>query len=165
MKKKAREFGTQLIIKRFDFFRESYSEQGTNDQDLVARIYRSCQVAHIWRCHNVSHGYFYRCPQSIFIPEVVGESHKSDFDGDRLRIHNGDSFGEELLDFLERSTPLSACSYCLGSVGRSFPHAQVVRSSWRKFQKYRTEDLVDWAFLKTLEDKADTKNGCFLEIN
>lgn len=161
----ARQYNTALVFKRFDIFRESYSEVGSEDHHLIARIYQSCQIAHIWRCHNVSSGFFYRCPESIFIPQVVGKLPVENSNDDRLKIHGGSNFGYELLEFLERKDPLSACSHCLGSVGRPFDHMQAVRSSWRKLQEIRTEDLVDWDFLRKLEDDADAYNGCYVTVN
>ena len=128
-KQMATQHGTDLVIKRFDRFRESYSEIGTENDELVSRVYQSCQIAHIWRCHTVRRGYFYRCPQSIFVSRVIrgGEPHPED----ALPITNCPNFGEQLLAFLEQPHPLNACRHCLGSVGDLFDHEQVSRSAWR----------------------------------
>lgn len=152
-----------LVIKRFNQFRETYTELGTNDDALVKRIYRTCQIAHVWRCHTIAHGYFFRCPQSVFIPALLLPDAEKAVDG--LKIHSGPTFGEELLDFLENPDPLRSCQFCLGSVGRKFDHSQVSRSGWRQRQKLSTEKLLDQQFLEQLEEDPDAHNGCFTTIN
>ena len=37
-----------LRFHAFDEFQESYSETGTDDDDLVRRIYATCNIAHRW---------------------------------------------------------------------------------------------------------------------
>jgi organic radical activating enzyme len=157
----ADEHGTDLVIKHFNWFRESYSELGIDDDTLVRRIYQTCQIAHIWRCHTVRHGYFYRCPQSVFIPRIIsgGESHLED----RLAITGSPDFGERLLAFLERPEPLAACRHCLGSSGKIFEHSQVARSGWRDLQRSPAEDMLDRPFLEHLEHQnPDADNGCWV---
>jgi len=48
----AEKHGVRLRMKYFHYFRESYSELGTRDARLVERIYRTCQMANVWRCNN-----------------------------------------------------------------------------------------------------------------
>src|SRR5262245_57337259 len=45
--------GTELVVSRVTMFRESYSEIGTTDVELIRRIYRNCVIAHVWRSHTV----------------------------------------------------------------------------------------------------------------
>lgn len=161
LKEQAIEYNTELVIKRFEKFRESYSEIGTTEDLLVKRIYQSCQIAHIWRCHTVRNGFFYRCPQSIFIPSVAGSSepHLED----KLAITDDTLFGAKLLAFLEQPTPLKACRNCLGSVGKIFDHSQISRSHWRKLQMFCTEEMIDYDFLTKLEEiDPDYDNDCWI---
>lgn len=137
-----------LITYSFDHFRMSYSELGTSNQSLTQRIYQTCLVAHHWRCHTVENSTLYRCPQSLFIPQVL------QLDGpllDGLPLIDHPAFGDDLLRFLESSDPLRACRHCLGSVGALFPHEQIVRRHWRQPQLLPTEQLLDMAFLEALE--------------
>jgi organic radical activating enzyme len=165
LKNRAMQYGTSLVIKNFDKFRETYAEEGTSDSRLVARIFQSCQIAHTWRCHTVAQGYFYLCPQSAYVPRLLTgvDSDKSAANG--LKITADASFGPEILKFLERDNPLSACSSCLGSVGKIFRHEEIRRSLWRLSQKYSTEELIDWNFLEGLESNPDAHNDCFETVH
>jgi len=155
-------YGKCLVVKRFDRFRETYAQKGSDDFHLINRIYRSCQIAHTWRCHTVSRGYFYLCPQSIFVPMIShSSSDNQEYKENGLKISGDSGFGQELLRFLESEDPLSACSSCLGSVGKLFNHEQVPRNIWTQYQQYTTEELLDREFLEQLESDPDKHNGCF----
>jgi organic radical activating enzyme len=156
---RAREYGVAVEWKQFDYFRESYSEIGTDDAALVRRIYRTCQIAHVWRCHNVIDGHFYLCPQSYFVPALAGD--EGGRGGDGLWISERPSLGLELRALLARETPLRACRNCLGSVGRRFPHRQVARAAFRSAQARPTEELLDREFLERLSNvDPGASNGC-----
>ncbi len=58
--------GVRINFKPFRYFRESYSELGTPNQALTERIYRTCQMANVWRCHTLWSGHLFRCPQTSF---------------------------------------------------------------------------------------------------
>jgi len=148
----ADEHGVRLRLKHFHSFRESYSELGTPDRGLVERIYRTCQMANVWRCHTVLNGYLYRCPQSAFLPSVVQwPEPDGEAPADGLPIADSPAFAQRLLAFLESPEPLRVCTRCLGSVGRLFEHRQTPRPTWRAQQEHRTEELVDWEHLDMLE--------------
>jgi len=138
----ARAARVRLRFERPREFRESYSEQGTDDPGLAQAIFDSCRVAHDWRCHAVAHGRFYKCPQSYFLPKMV--------DGcavnqalDSVPITDSVTFGEDLLAYLESPEPLASCGHCLGTAGRRFPQAQVRRVEFRGLQRRPAEELVD----------------------
>jgi cyclic pyranopterin phosphate synthase len=157
----ARRHHVDLKLLYFDRFRESYSELGTEDRALTERIYKTCEVAHYWRCHNVSDGYFYRCPQSVFLPRLLKKDDLSVQEVDGLRIVDSPSFGEELLAYLESERPLKSCKYCLGSVGKLFDHEMVSRKHWQEPQQRSTEQLLDTEFLSILENlDPDADNLC-----
>lgn len=143
----ADEHGVRLRLKYFHYFRESYSELGTRDPELTGRIYRTCQMANVWRCNTVLNGHLYRCPQSAFLPSVIPRPGTDD----GLPLTDAPSFGQQLLAFLESSDPLGTCANCLGSVGRLFRHSQVRRPAWRTRQQHHTEELLDWEHLSELE--------------
>jgi organic radical activating enzyme len=146
----AGEHGVRLKFKTFDYFRQSYAETGTSDDGLVDRIYRTCQMAHSWRCLTVWSGHLYRCPQSLFLPSVLDSL---DLAHEGIPIADDPGFGERLLDFLEDPRPLSACRNCLGSVGTLFYHTQIPRRTpWREPQAKAVEDLIDRQHLRYLED-------------
>jgi hypothetical protein len=143
--------GVRLRLKYFHYFRESYSESGTRDVTLVERIYRTCQMANVWRCNTVLNGYLYRCPQSAFLLSIIHQPGSQADPPDGLKITDSQDFAQQLLAFLESPEPLRACGNCLGSVGRLFGHTQMSRPLWRAQQQDHTEELVDWEHLDTLE--------------
>jgi len=72
-------------------------------------------------------------------------------------IRNKSKFQVELFEYLHSTEPLGSCSYCLGSVGILIPH----NSSVRYYDKPQTtEELVDWKFLRKLEEDPYLDNGC-----
>lgn len=143
----------------FDSFRESYSELGTRDTSLVQRIYSSCKMAHIWHSHSVADGYFYKCPQSLFLPKVINNDILLP-NKDGVKITDSKEFYKKLLVYLESTEPLSACYNCLGSVGKLFAHEQKKPNTWRSQQQYITEELIDMEYLAILEENPDANNSC-----
>ncbi|HEV8562948.1 MAG TPA: radical SAM protein [Actinophytocola sp.] len=141
-------YGTELTISRYDQFRESHSEYGTHDRHLVRRIYNTCEIVNLWRCHTVINGVFYKCPEGYFLPVLRGEEPR-----DGLVLTDDAGTGANLLTYLNSEEPLYACRFCLGTVGLAFPHQQVRRREWRTPQQKPTEDLVDYAYLAEREEK------------
>lgn len=149
---KAKLWGVDLKLRYFDRFRETYSEQGTKDKGLVGRIYNTCQFAHVWRCHNFSDGFLFRCPQSLFIPKLINNDILTHPTIDGIKITDSPTFGGDLLAYLESPEPLASCYHCLGSVGKLFAHEQVSRGMWRLRQHHSTEELIDLEYLAALEE-------------
>lgn len=157
--RRAAEFGVVLEFLYFDRFRESYTELGTQNLSLVKRIYRSCQIAHRWQCHNVEAGYFFKCPQAHMLPSYLsGAGLRAGTDG--ILIEDVPELKRRLLDYLEAAEPLASCRHCLGSVGKLFPHEEVRRAEWREPQNLRTEDLLDREHLTLLEADPDADTLC-----
>ncbi len=134
--------GVALTVNLISEFREGYAERGTNDWRTVNRIFRSCQVAHMWRCHLVQNGYIYRCPPSYFLPMIPGGAGDPTPDG--LAIGSGPRFRDELKRFLESPIGPSACQRCLGTAGKK-------AQAWAPQQRGTSEELLDWKFLAKLE--------------
>jgi organic radical activating enzyme len=155
----AAEHGVEVEWLRFDHFRESYSEIGTDDAALVRDIYRTCQIAHLWDCHNVVDGQFYKCPQSYFVAALVGGEVEPGRDG--VAITDRASLGAEIAAYLASEEPLQACRNCLGSVGRLFAHRELPRPAFRAEQARPTEELLDREFLELLRSgDPGASNGC-----
>jgi organic radical activating enzyme len=137
----AERHGVALRFRACDEFQESYSETGTDDTDLVDRIFTTCNIAHRWRCHNVIDGWFFRCPQAHYIPKLL----RDDPDvrhADGLQIDDTPAFRGRLLAYLRSPEPPQACANCLGTAGRYEAHAQIRRVEFRERQRAPTEDLV-----------------------
>ncbi len=155
---KAKKHGTHLFMTVRNEFRESYSETGTKDFKMIKRIYNTCLIVHRLHCHNIEAGYFFKCPQAVFLPRMLeGKFPSPNVDG--IKIADSPAFGEELRAYLDSPDPLMSCRNCLGSVGKRFEHSQVKRSEWRQLQQDKLEDLVDTDLLATLEDDLDSKAG------
>lgn len=154
---RARTHGVNVCVNRFERFRESYSEVGTHDEDLVEDIFDTCQMAHEWFCHTVHEGNFYLCPQSLFLPRI-GVAHAGPPDG--LPIETDEGFASLLLAYIERRSPLNSCRNCLGSVGKLLPHQQVRRNAWQQPQQIPVEDLLDRPHLEALKTGTHAPYGC-----
>lgn len=153
-KAKAKAFGKRLTVNRYDQFRATFSMQGTSDEALINQIYGTCKIANLWGCHAVKAGYFYKCPQSIYIPELTGKLVASD----RVEINESHSFQEQLLEFINSPIPLSACANCMGTVGILENHEMIPSRRWHTSIDKPLEELVDLdyldhcTFIQTKED-------------
>lgn len=150
-----------VVIEYFNFdnFRESYSEIGTDNIELVQRIYSTCKIAHTWRSHTVADGYFYKCPQSLFLPKVINQENLKPL-ADGIKITDSTGFAKDLLAYLKSTEPLLSCYHCLGSVGKLFAHEQKSRLTWRLSQQYPTEELIDMDYLAVSEANPRANNLC-----
>jgi len=149
--------GVELTVNYYEHFRVAYSEIGTDSPALVQDIYDTCKLVNVWLAHTMIDGWFYKCPQSVFIQRQV---ERADWDAraDGLEITDGDGFRDRLVEFLNAPQPLRACRNCLGSVGRIHPHAEVRRHVWR--QNAPTEDVLDRAFLAEAKRDVAVDDGC-----
>ena len=144
---RARQHGVRIYFDRTTTFRISFSVPGALSPDLTEGIYRSCGIVHDMRCHTVARGYFYKCPQSYFLPRTLTDA---EIGWDRVRISRDPAFGAELREFLARDEPLEACRHCLGTSGRRIAHSQVRRRAFLVPQDHPTEALVDPRYLRRL---------------
>jgi cyclic pyranopterin phosphate synthase len=144
---KARRYGTMLNMAIADEFRESYSEVGTNDATLIRKLYRTCWLL---KCHQIEKGFFFKCAPSVFLPRMLQTKFRSPrIDG--IKIVDSPSFGEKLRAFLDSPYPLASCKHCLGSAGKKISHSQVRRSEWRQPQESKSEEMIDYELLSTME--------------
>lgn len=157
----AQDHNVKLELRKFTHFREPYAEKSNPDAQLVKRIYRTCQIAHIWQCHTIHEGRFYRCPQAIFLPSVMIDAHIPD---EGLEITSSPDFAYRLKEYLERDTPFAACTYCLGSVGKLYPHELINRNQWRQPQNESVEHLLDLTHLERLEIEPSADFECIEKV-
>jgi organic radical activating enzyme len=137
----ARTHEVELSLNRVHHFRQSYTEVANTDRALIERVCRSCKIIHVWRCHTVANGMFFRCPQSYFLPRVLGE-HFAESDVDALRIEDTDDFGERLFDFLTSADPPASCAQCLGTSGHLVSHVQVRPAEFRAAQEISAREML-----------------------
>jgi cyclic pyranopterin phosphate synthase len=151
-KDKAIEYNVRLKVYAYQQFRRQFSLPGSHDPALTQRIYDACMKVHVWGCHSVYAGHIYRCPQSIFIPRMLGLPPEQ-LRRDGLEIRDTPEFFDQLLAYLTSPVPLQACRNCLATVGVKRNHVQVVRQDWLKHQGDALEDSVDYAELHRIEAK------------
>lgn len=147
---KAKDFNVHLEVFYFNEFRRTFSLSGSNDESFVQRIYQSCKAAHVWGCHYLNDGYFYKCPQSAFLPRMVSFS-EDDKIRDRVKLRDAPDFRDELYEFLTSPKPLAACRHCLGTAGVMRPHVQVKPKDWISDQNGSLESMVDYQELSRIE--------------
>jgi len=137
----ARRHDVSVRCRRYQAFQESYSEQGTDDPELVKKIYLTCNTAHRWRCHTVAGGWFFKCVQSYMIPRGMQAGPDATYDNG-IQIDAAPGFRDRLLSYLTSPEPLPSCRNCLGSAGRYIDHQQVRRDDFRAAQSHPTEQMI-----------------------
>lgn len=152
----ANEHGVHLELHYIDSFREKFAESGTSDKELIRRIFSTCETTHIWRCHTLYDGHFYRCPHGALIPRVFRPDTESEFTRDGIKISDGHNFAGALQDYISSKEPLHSCSNCLGTAGRRSPHVQ--ESAMVKRPIHTTEEVVNWEQLARLEKSFENPN-------
>ena len=94
----------------------------------------------------------------------LGDSKLRQSAADGVKISDSPDLARDLSTYLKSPEPLAACRYCLGSVGKRFPHSQVARRGWRQLQAGATESLLDVEYLSILEKvDPDADNLCLKE--
>ena len=141
-----------LRFARYPQFRQIYSQNPSSNDELTMRVFKTCEVAHHWKCYTLDKGVLYRCPQSLFIPIVQSEVKQ-----EGLSLLDSDITPQHILNFLNSENSLDACKYCLGSAGLLFTHNLVPRKNWADKPTGEYNNLVDFEYLKTLETTGPSK--------
>lgn len=157
---KALSLGKKMTIFKYDQFRETFSLKGTADLELIDKIYAACKVANFWGCHAVREGYFYKCPQSIYIPMITDTQP----DTDRLAIVDDDRFPLALFDFVNSVAPLAACAHCIGTTGILKAHEFLPLEQWRERIDKRSEEIVDYDWLARCLITQDKNDDCKIQM-
>lgn len=148
---KGARYDTEIKLNFADIFFEPFSEMGTENKNLVKRIYDSCLMVNFLRCHTVYEGYFYKCPQALFIPMFLKNDDFPTPTIDGIKIEEREGFKEYFLNYLESDKPLASCKYCTGFVGKRFLYKEISRKEWWIPQKYPLEDMIEDRVLNMLE--------------
>jgi organic radical activating enzyme len=127
LRRSASEFGFRLKVRRINSFRQTLINTSHQDEHTIQKIYRHCSIAHVWSCHTVYDGYYFKCPAAAFLePRLALKGlsvHNRDRDG--IPIRDNPQLAEQLAAYLEDKRPLYACSYCLGTSGKELNHEQL----------------------------------------
>jgi hypothetical protein len=136
----------------YEYFRIPFSLVGTSDMSLIPRIYKTCLRARIWGCQSIHEGYFFKCPQCIYIPGILDQSVVFDYKKDGIRIVSDSNFQDTLKNYLMSKEPLNSCRYCLGGVGKLRANTMLKTAAWKSSYDVPTEQLVDFDKLHFLEN-------------
>jgi MoaA/NifB/PqqE/SkfB family radical SAM enzyme len=137
----------ELTIKNINQFEVITINNCITDTELVRAIYRECKSRTVWSCHTVYEGRFYKCPVAPFTGARLALRGVA-FDNvasDGVALHNNPNLYEELDRYLNSPVPLAACSYCLGSSGRSVPHRQLNRKGHLQWLAEDNTADIEWA--------------------
>jgi hypothetical protein len=119
--------GTAIKVRRISSFRRMQVDRPIEDGNLVHEIYGACKIAHAWYCQTFADGRFYLCSRPIFTDAYLarqGEPTAGLTQVDGVPLHEPDLL-RRLVAYLSADAPLAACSYCLGTVGRSIEWRQM----------------------------------------
>jgi cyclic pyranopterin phosphate synthase len=141
-KQQAIKYSVRLRVNFLDQFRATFALAGYQDPSMAKRVYKNCKLAHVWGCHSVHDGYFYKCPQSVYIPQLrhlpIGERNQ-----DGIKIVDTPAFLMDLFRYLTDQEPLQSCQNCLGSDGIVRPHKMVKPKDWLAQHQQPAEALLD----------------------
>ena len=143
---------TLFDLRHQEQFRECISEINSTDEAMIRRIYLTCANSHQDGCHTLFEGHYYKCSQAVFIPLAFGDRFNFSNIQDCVKIQDSKTFVEELTQYLTTEEPLTACRFCLGSVGKQFVPDQISRHG--EDQCVSIENLIDWKHLEKLEKKS-----------
>jgi hypothetical protein len=110
-----------------DGFFLSLLNQPIDDPGVVQEVFDACKNAHVWSCHAVYEGRFYKCSIAPFQEQRLASlGIKAEIQNkDGVQLHDNPNLREDLEQYLADKTPLRACTWCLGSSGPTVEHRQL----------------------------------------
>src|SRR5262245_54507990 len=125
--------GVWVWLKETDTFTQKQLNQRNEDDELVEHVYFSCLEAHIYSCHTVHEGRYYKCPPSLYMSTRLRlKGYELDNRAlDSVALHDNPHLREDLEEFIASDRPLEACRWCLGSIGPVRAHRQLNRAGIR----------------------------------
>jgi MoaA/NifB/PqqE/SkfB family radical SAM enzyme len=120
-----RKHRVKVWYKITDTFTRRVLNSENRDGELVREIYSDCYQRK--SCHSIYNGRYYKCASGPFVPEWLHRIgiDAPDFSGDGVPLHNNPNLRQDLEDYLDSDTPLTACRFCLGGSGKSFENRQL----------------------------------------
>jgi len=161
----ARQHGFEFKVRRMDEFRLTVLNHRIDDSRLVDEIYRKCALAHVWACHTLYDGRYYKCSPAPFMHPRLARL-GIDFDespNDSVSVYGDpEDVEERLARYLADPKPLAACSYCLGDQGPLFPHRQLGDSGAEWLAEDHHSAVQEMA--ERLGTARDPNEGLFVSI-
>lgn len=144
---------TKVRLLEYNSFREPFTNEKSQDEELVQNVYDTCQISHFWRCITIDNGFLYRCPQSM-----INAVKTNDY-SDALKIDDISDY-RYILSFLENNFPIKYCYKCLGSVGKIINHDQINKSQWENAIPKKYEQSIDKIYMQELFDNIRLDMKC-----
>jgi len=151
IQRQASRWGVKVTAYRYDSFRVSMLPRQTGDINMVNRIYRSCEVAHLWGCHTLYGDRFFKCSQTIFAPRIAGSNARHSADEDGILIDDSPGLHQRLYAYLDSKQPLKGCAYCLATAGVAYPHRMLHNGEACVTPTTSVDELIDRDKLEQLE--------------
>jgi len=131
MERKCQEHGVELWKKETPSFQLAMLNNPHTDAALTRHIYSECAHAHVWFCHTIHEGRYYKCSPAPFMPArlALGGTAFSSHEADSIAIRNNPQLRADLTNYLRSPEPLRACSYCLGHMGVEVPAVQLGKAA------------------------------------
>lgn len=108
-------------------FRRITLTEPIRNSDTVREVFKRCYFKEF--THTLRDGKFYRCAPGSNIPTMVAKASTGaeppQDAGLLIRGHN--DLAAALSEYIHQTTPMPICSFCLGSSGAEFDHAQLDR--------------------------------------
>jgi organic radical activating enzyme len=128
---RCKDYGVKFTPVVTDHFQQTLLNEYNYDENLVRKIFQTCNQARRWRCYSILDGYFFRCavaPQTKVRLDMAGQNYPG-YRIDGLNVQDQTNLRRRLKDYAFSERPLGACHYCLGSSGKMVSHAQVMINS------------------------------------
>lgn len=93
---------------------------------LVKELYEACYFKDF--CHTLRAERFYKCAPCINIGARLSSDDLVRVADDGIPIDDAPDMLDRLVAYLDSDRPLTACAFCLGSSGSTFPHRQLAPS-------------------------------------
>lgn len=145
MEARARDHGTKIVYDRVTGFRQMLVYNRNENDQAVDAVYRSCFSA--VNCHTVYEGKYFRCSRSNSLSRrmsLVGRSVNEP--REYVDLFESQDLAADLRRYIGESTPLKACRYCLGNIGKRVPARQLTKAEIQQGmtpQHETPEDLLD----------------------
>jgi organic radical activating enzyme len=145
-------FGVRLSVNDKPQFRKVQIDREIEDEAIVRMIYGSCRNAHMFVCHAIHNGYYYKCSRPIFSDRYLALKGMPVQDlarTDGVPLH-GDNLLARLADYIEDEEPLRSCRHCLGTAGKNITQRQMSREEVRSAEAdpRPAGELLDWPLLR-----------------
>ncbi|MEW6159567.1 MAG: 4Fe-4S cluster-binding domain-containing protein [Verrucomicrobiota bacterium] len=152
--------GTKLEMVTVNKFMHQLLNHPVADSDRTRETFLRCKETHVWSCHTVHEGRYYKCTKPALLRQRLancGIQISSVLD-DGVALHSNPSLREDLEAYLLSKTPLKACAWCLGTDGKRFAHHQLTATELdqERLQRTPAKSLLAHPLQQVMRDIRDS---------